>query len=184
MNIKQLNEILDVYLQEAAWKNSCGLELNKQLVNSLKQKNTNLPELKSENIDAKISWLIKYIDIVPKEELIGLKISHIGKIKYIEHGKYKEQTITLCIGDADTNNKIKPYTKQGLYHMKYGDNKHWDKSKQALHHIPKNFEKGKQLQGDTQYKYVFLYKAKSTSYTYVVGVPSEKGDATILITCL
>ena len=184
MNIKELNEQLDKFLLESAWKNACGIELTKQIADNLRQKYTNLPELKSNNIDAKISWLIKYIDIVPKQELIGLKVSNIGKIEYTEQNTNKKEWCILAIGDTDINNKIKLNTRQGLYHMKYGDSKHWQKSKEALHLIPTSLKQAKQMPGKTQYKYELIYKPKNIPYTYVVGVPSDKGDETVLITCL
>ena len=103
---------------------------------------------------------------------------------YLENNKSVTQNIVIALGDADLQNRIKFNTVHGLFHMKYGDNKHWEQSKKALHLIPKSLNKGKQQLGDTPFLYNIVYKDKRTHYVYVIGIPSNLGDETVLITCL
>lgn len=59
-----------------------------------------MPQLNNLTLDAKISWLISYMDKVPLEELIGIKISNIGAIHYPENDTLKTESITLCVGNT------------------------------------------------------------------------------------
>lgn len=183
MNIKQILEKL-IGFNEHAWKNACGKELTKEITEEIRKSYSKLPELKFENLDAKISWLINYIDIIPKENIIGLKISNIGTVYWKEDNKLKESEIVLALGDVGSNGIVISSSNHGLYHMKYGQNKHWEASKKALHLIPRAIKEGKQVPGDTPYKYNIIYKDKRTHKVYVIGIPSMYGDETVLISCL
>lgn len=182
--LKNLIERAKTLLNELAWKNACGEELTKEITEELRVKYPQLPMLKSESIDAKISWLIKYVEIVPNTKLIGLKVSNIGKIEYIAEMQRHTESIIICIGDTDINNRVKTTSNQGLYHMKYGENNHWEQSKRALHLIPRSLKNGKIIKSEEPYKYEILYHHKATNCIYTIGIPSNYGDETVLITCM
>lgn len=186
MNIPQITQEFERLLQLTEAKSTAiGEELTKELIDELVQKYPQkLKPIANLDNQTKISWLINYVDVMDKTDLIGIKISNIASIQYSIDGKLLTNSITLMVGDTEDNSsKLLPFNQlsSGLYHMRYGDNKHWTESKEALHLIPRSLDHGVVRPGKEKYKLEVYFRKRNC--IYVVGVPSPMGDATILVTC-
>ena len=118
MNIPQLLEAYrKIELHEMADNDRVGLEVCAE----------NIPNAKMplQTLQDKIKWMIHYIDTTDKSCLQGYKISNIRTITFVDDFTQESKcySVSLCIGDTDSYNRVLP-SQHGLYHMKYGRNKH------------------------------------------------------------
>lgn len=186
MDIKEILETLtklDVeQLNEMAFKNACGVELTKEITKELVKQNSALKELTSDELSAKIAWIVKYMDNTEKGNLIGLKISNIGTVEYILNGKRYKTNFILHIGDTKKDTQIlRKDIETGLIHMKYGNSNHWEATKKALYQLPQVFKNSVFLQqSDKEFNYLKVAKG---GIQYIIGVPKSSNHECVLISC-
>ena len=184
------NESLNEEILNEVLKNECGFELQSASISLIPNKEKyNLPSyLNSFSLKEKIQWLIDYLNIVTdKKDLIGFKLTNVGTINYKLKNKFYSNKFIILVGICKTNSTQLTDTEnqsQGLHHMKYGVNKHWNESCEALLAIPTEFANSvKVIQSkdpEKFYNYVFY---SPNGYTYAFGVPKDKHAETILISC-
>lgn len=135
MDIKKLNEELEQMLEMANSK-ECGKEVTEQMINECNEKEgTNF---NFNNLQDKINFLIHKIETnKDRTNIQGLKISEVAQKTWTHPttGKTKTYIIGLCLGRTNKENIVRTDSGYGLYHMKYGDSKHWNSSKQCLSNI-------------------------------------------------
>lgn len=191
MNIKELNEQLDKFLLlEMAWKTGCGEELTAKNTQDI-SKQYKLPILSQfANLQQKASWLINYVDVVPRNKLQGFKIN-LGVIEYVNtiNQQQENNNLILCVENCQKNTNILNRQGFGLDHMKYGDSKHWKDTKKAISNLIIDIQqktytyKPDTTRTDCIRLFSTDVKRKRANIRYVLGVPTGTDKELILITC-
>lgn len=183
------NESLNEDIINEVLKSECGFELQPASIELIPNKSKyNLPEYENSfNLSQKIQWLIEFLNTVNKKDIIGLKLSNCGTIEYKINRKKQSKHFIIPMGLCLRNSVNLIFNAElyfGMFHMKYGKNKHWNKSINALKELSKEFENpvwvipNKSTTG--KYNYVFY---SANGYKYAFGVPKDKFSETILISC-
>lgn len=183
------NESMDEEIINEVLKNECGLELQIASIELIPNKDSYiLPSFSNSlSLKEKIQWLIDYLNIVNKKDLIGFKLIDAGTINYKLNGKFYSKNFIILVGNCKANTELLTDTEMqpcGLHHMKYGESKHWQQSCNALLNIPTEFKNPVKVIQSTDRKKPYNYSFYSPNgFTYAFGVPKDKYSETILISC-
>lgn len=177
-------ELIQEDINEAL-KIECGIELD---INSVKNiKTPNLTKYKdSFDLSDQLKWLIEYLNKENRNNIFGFKVSNVGTIDYHFNNIHYTKDFCIPIGKCYKNSaKLVKNAKDafGIFHMKYGKNRHWNLSCNAILNIPLEFNKPVWVspsRNNKKYNYVFYSK---NGFKYAFGIPINDNHETILISC-